>query len=393
MKKVKLVLLLSVLVASSAFSNDQAEVWTRMYRRAFTPDLKYSVMLSISELNDRAMIPLLEEILSEDIIAGFNNKKSITEQKQVNKITKLVVKELGELKATTSAPLVYDIVKLTDDPLLKADAIVALGNMRADKYLDDIAFILKNKNMRPLEGSSDAEAEAKVAYSCVAALDRFKAIEGYSPVFFASVGWYDQRVRFFADKVLKTIVENPVESLIPIIINGSTKDKEKALKEVATCKAPREDKNRAAREALNQGFVNLPENLNDGLTLTAIRKDAIKVLYANKSKDVEDVHLLAQSVTKGYDFEEKVYGIRTLAVNNTDEAIEALSKVLGDFNQRNVDGIGITYEEEDIVREIIDALGTSGKQSALAVLTEVQFSGYTNAIIRKAKEAISELNK
>lgn len=394
MRKIKITLLFTlILLSSSVFGSDQSEIWTRMYKRAFTPELKYSVMLNISELNDRSLAPLLEEILAEDIIATFDNKRAITEKKQMIKLAKLVVRELGELKATSSAPLVYEIIKITDDPLLKADAIVALGNMRAVKYVDDIAFILRNNNMRPLEGSSDVEFESKVSYSCIAALDRFKSIEGYSPVFFASIGWYDQRVRFFADKVLKTIVENPVESLLPIIINGNNREKEKALKEVSVCKAPSEDKNRAALEALKQGFENLPENLTDGLVLTAIRKNAIKVLYVNRSKNVEDVYFLSQSVTKGYDFEEKAYGIRTLALNNTDEAIEALSRILADFNQRNADGVGITYEEENVIREIIDALGSSGKQSALGVLSEVQFSGYTNSIIRKSKEAIKKLNE
>jgi len=129
MKKIKRLFLFTIILLSTQlFAGDRSEVWSRMYKRSVSQELKLSVMLNIVELNDRGMIPLLEEILN-------------------------------------SAALVYNIVKETKDPLLKADAIMALGNMRADDYINDIAFILKSLNMRPTQGAkSDIDAEAKVAY-------------------------------------------------------------------------------------------------------------------------------------------------------------------------------------------------------------------------------------
>ena len=393
MKKIKRLFLFTIILLSTQlFAGDRSEVWSRMYKRSVSQELKLSVMLNIVELNDRGMIPLLEEILSEDIIANLDNKRSVNEEKTFIDITTLVVKELGELKSKNSAALVYNIVKETKDPLLKADAIMALGNMRADDYINDIAFILKSLNMRPTQGAkSDIDAEAKVAYGSIAALDRFKNIEGYSPVFFASVGWYDQRVRFFADKVLKTIVENPIEALIPILEDGSLADKTKAVKEVAACNAPALDKSSAAQIALRQGFDNIPETIQEGMALTTLRKDAIKVLYSNKSVEPKDVSFLTQSLKDGSDLEEKIYAIRTLGLNGTDEAIEALTTVLSNFNERNISGIGITYADEDVVREIIITLGKSGNANAKGILTEVQFSGYPNGLVKVAKDALTNL--
>lgn len=379
-------------VTFQGFSSDRSEVWSRMYKRSVLPELKYSIMLNIVELNDREMIPLLEEILTEDIIANLDNKRGVTEEKNFIELTKLVVKELGELKSKSSGPLVYNIAIETKDPLLKADAIIALGNMRAEVYLNDISFILRNINMRPVKGkSTELENEAKVAYASIAALDRFRSIEGYSPVFFASVGWYDSRVRNFADKVLKTIVENPIEALIPIIHDGSFSDKDKAVKEVAACFAPGEDKALAAREAMRQGFDNVGESIQDGMILTTIRKNAIRIMYASKSSNIDDVYYLSQSVRSGSDLEEKIYAIRTLGINASDEAIDALSTILSDYNERSISGLSITYTDEDIIREIIDTLGKSGNKIASGILTEVQFSGHSNGIIKKAKDALSLL--
>lgn len=391
MRKI-ITLLLILMLSIGVYAGDRSEVWARMYRRSFSHDLKYSVMLNIVELNDRGMIPLLEEILANDIIANFSNKRGVTEEKKFNDLTTLVVRELGELKAKSAAPLLYNVAIETNDPLLKADAIIALGNVRADKYVNDIAFILRNINMRPVKGkSAELEAESKVAYGCITALDRFRDIEGYSSVFFASVGWYDQRVRFFADKVLKTIVVNPTEALIPIIKDGTFSEKLKAINEVALCKAPTQDKATAARMALSQGFAHIPETIQEGMTLTTIRKNSIKVLYSSKSSHEDDVYLLSQSVRSGSDLEEKIYGIRTLGLNGTDAAIDALSSILSDFNEKSINGLDISYSDKDVIREIIKTLGDSGNAIASGVLTEVQFSGHDTGIVRVAKEALSKL--
>ena len=393
MRRVRLFCIFILLALSSQlFGGDRAEIWSRMYKRSVSQESKLSIMLNIVELNDRGMIPLLEEILSEDIIANLNNKRGVTEQQKFLELTKLVIKELGELKSKSSAPLVYTIVNEIDDPLVKAEGVMALGNMRADKYVDDVAFTLRNLSMRPVQGApSDIEAEGKVAFGCVAALDRFKSIDGYSPVFFASTGWYNKRIKGFADKVLKTIVDNPIEALIPILVDGELNDKAKAIKEVAVCNAPSEDKAKAALVALKQGHDNVPGSIQEGMVLTIIRKDSIKILYSSKSANVDDVYPLSQSLKNGSDLEEKIYAIRTLGQNGTDEAIAALSSVLGEFNQRNIDGIGISYSDEDVVREIIVTLGNSGNASAKGILTEVQFSGYPNGLVRVAKEALKKL--
>lgn len=390
----KIILFILLLtITFQGFASDKSEIWSRMYKRSVLPELKHSVMLNIVELNDRDMIPLLEEILTEDIISNLDNKRGVTEESAFIELTKLVVKELGELKSKSSAALVYTIVKETEDPLLKADAIIALGNMRADTYVDDVAFILRNINLRPVEGqSSELANEAKVAYGSIAALDRFRNIEGYSPVFFASVGWYDQRVRNYADKVLKTIVSNPTEALIPIIIEGSFSEKEKAILEVASCNAPAEDKAAAAREAMKQGFDNIAVTIQDGMVLTSIRKNAIKIMYSNKSSNIDDVYYLSESVRNGSDLEEKIYAIRTLGLNGSDEAIDVLSTILSDFNERSMSGLDITYADEDIIKEMIITLGKSGNQIASGVLTEVQFSGYSTGIIRQAKASLQDLN-
>lgn len=383
-----------ILVSSFVYAEGGSETWVKMYRRSGTTQIKQSVMLNIVKLDDKSIIPFLEQILMEDIIAELSNKRSVNEEQAYIELAKLVIRELGDLKAADSAPLVFQVYLNHGDALLQSECITSLGNMRATQYVDDIAYILHTKNQRPLEGtnsSDNIDHENRVAFAAISALDRFKHIDGYSPVFFASIGWYNQRVRHFADKVLLTIIDNPVDALVPILVNGDFKSKEKAITQVDKCKAPAEDKIIAAREGLIQGHDNIPETIREGIVLTSLRKKAMDVTRKNNSNNISDIPYLVKSLKNGVDLEERILAMKALAVNKSDKAIEVLSATLLEYNDRNASGFGINYLEEDVVRELIDTLGTCGSSNAEFVLTSVMFSGYPDGIVRKAKKALKEL--
>lgn len=388
------ILALMLIIPISLFSSDAAEIWSRMYKRSVTPELKLAVMTSMVKINDKSMTKLYEEIVAEDIVANLSNKKTVNEAKYFNDLAILVVNKLGQLKALNSASFIYQIYLNTEESLLQAECLLALGNMRAVEFLDDIAYVLHTKNQRPTRGAytfTDIESESKVAFAAISALDRFRNIDGYSSVFFASIGWYNDRVTNYADKVLLTITPNPTEALNPILVDGDFREKEKAITEVFECNAPKEDKINSSRIALQQGHDNIPGSIKEGMVLTSLRKKAIYTTWSNKSNDPNDVHYLLKSVRNGSDLEERIYAIKALGINNSDEAISALTKVLQEYNERNVSNIGITYTEEDIIREIIITLGKSGNKNAEYALMEVLYSGYTDGIVRTAKKALENI--
>lgn len=393
--KTILLCLLFFSIPLSLFSDDTTDMWIKMYERTENPKLKYSVMLNIAALDDRATIPLLEKILVEDIAANLANKRSVSEEKNYIELSKLVIKKLGDFKAVDTAEYIYQVFLNNPDPLLKAECLMALGNMRATEYVDEVSAILDSRNRRPLSGaysSFETQSESKIAYAAISALDKFGHVDGYSPVFFASIGWYDQRVRNYADKVLLTIIENPIDALIPIIKNGDLESKEKAITEVGECSAPREDKIVAAREALKQGHVNDVDTITGRTILTSIRKKAIYTTWLNRSNKAEDIPYLRDSLENWADLEEAIYSMKALSVNSSEGALDVIISVLHNFNDRYVSGIRINYLEEDVIRSLIETLGEVGDIRAKIVLTEVLYSGYPGGITRKAKEALKKLN-
>lgn len=394
MKFHKIIAVLCLCISGSIYAGDASEIWSRMYKRSITPEIKYSVMLGMVELNDPSMAPLFHKILVEDIIANLDNKRTVNEESNFIELAKLVAKELGELKYKRSSELLYQLYLGHPDALVKSECLMALGRIRATEYIDDIAYILHIKNTRHDSGrlsSVDLDHESRVAFAAISALDRFRHIDGYSSVFFASLGWYTDRVTNYADKVLLTITENPIEALIPILEEGDFVSKKKAGHEVYRCNAPKEDKIEAARVALVQGHDNIPGSIQNGMVLTSLRKKAIYTTWFNKSTNPQDVTYLERSVRSGDDLEEKLYAIKALGVNATDEAIESLTTILHEFNERNASGFGITYQEEDVIREIITTLGETGNPNVEYALMEVIYSGYTDGIVRRAKKALDNL--
>lgn len=394
--EIKRIYIITLLLLSMILSSqDKADLYSRMYYRTNKPELKYSVMLNIVSLDDRGIIPLLEKILSEDIVANLHTKRTVHDESGFIELSKLVIKKLGDLKATNSASDIYEVYLNNRDPLLQAECLLSLGNMRAVDYIDEISYILHTKNQRPLVGaytSFEIASESKVAFAAISALDRFRDIDGYSPVLFASIGWYNQRVRNYADKVLLTITENPIDALIPIIVNGDLDSKEKAITEVSECNAPASDKIIAAREALKQGHDNDAVTIQDKMILTSIRKKALYTTWSNRSNAPEDIPYLTKSLRKGVDLEESIYAIKALSINSSEGALEAIISALQEYNTRYVDGIRINYLEEDIIRELIDTLGDVGDKRAEIALTEVLFSGYPDGLVRKAKAALKKLS-
>ena len=171
---------------TTAVADVNTEVWSRLYNRVDSMQQKYVIMQSVVENHHREIIPVLQNALQE-LNLEAETVKGTTQKSIQASLMKLIMKELGNLKAVESAEDVYTTLNDAEDVFLKGEAILALGNMRAIEYTDEIGLILRNINFLP---SSDARRDEITAYACVLALGRLRQVEGYRPVFFASIGWY-----------------------------------------------------------------------------------------------------------------------------------------------------------------------------------------------------------
>lgn len=381
--------LLFISVAAAGFGNEMAMVWSRLYQRALTLEQKYAIMLNIAEMDDRDMIPLMEAALDE-IVEMRNNITGPAEKALYADLTRLVVQTVGNLKARETASQVFAVLEEAEHPLVKADALIALGKMRARDYSEHIAVRLRSINFFP---SEDFGSDEKVAYGAIISLAKLKEAIGFSPVFFASIGWYSDRVKEKAKEALPYITDDPSEFLIDIAQREpSFSVKNEAIQAIIDTKASSEKKIEVAKVGLYQGIVHETQDLSEKYQLSKLRKTSISILIANKSTDLETVKLLKDTISKDFDINEKLDAIIALGVNGTEAAAKVLSDFLMELNERQMSGI---RDQDDpgyrTVKALMAAIASTGSKTGLPALMAVEFSEYSPAITRMAKEYLKQL--
>jgi len=389
MKKILLIISLGFVVITTAAAGQEGESWARLYRRI--PDLKqkYSIMQNITVLDDRSLEPFLSSALN-DLVYGelsqYRTNKNTFSDWEV--LTRSIIKELGDIKARSATAAIWDVVKTAEVPLLKAESLIALGNIRALSFAPDIAMMLRNLNFNTGNDRDAAEIEA---YACVLALEKMKSEVGFEQVFDASVGWYSDRVTDLAAQALPAMSDNPADRLVTIIEeNPDYRYKRYALNTALSLDIPNSEKTTAAAAALSEGLKYSENDYELNLQLIKLRTDAITALINLGEATPESPRLLRKAIAEG-EIDEKLIAILALGIDGGDEAVTILADKLTWFNERQASGISINNEELLLVRQLMFALGESGNQIGIQSLKEMSFVGYTPAILRQADEAMAKI--
>ena len=142
-----LLVLALVLFSPILFANEVTAVWTRLYGTAATTEQKLAIMTNIVEQHSREMIPVLQDALEQEV-NNLENISGSTQRDRVYSLMRMIVDELGDLKATASADVLSAVSEEVSDPFLQAAAIRALGKIGAAGNAQEIAFRLRNINLR-----------------------------------------------------------------------------------------------------------------------------------------------------------------------------------------------------------------------------------------------------
>lgn len=368
-----------------ASADEVTDVWSGLYKRAKTLDQKYEIMQNIYELDNRDFIPFLREALDE--LIQYKGGRDLKKDQVHKKLEMLVVKKLGELKAESAAPLIFTVVRDAKDPYVKSEAIFALGETGAAQYAQSIALILKNLN---LYRGEDIQADEAVAYSCIKALERFKDPVGYVPILFASTAGYSRKVKNAAEEALATIVDDPTDILTEFIKTESSFEmKLEGLKYALVSSAPDDRKLAVAVEALRQGLINKPRDLDEETYLRELRTKALETFILMKAQDIQAIRLIEQILYMNVQPSEKVYAIEALGGISNTEAVKTLVRYLAYQNNRQQSGV--TARDNRIVIATIRSLGRTGNRLAYEELMRVKYVGYPSVVEREADAALKKL--
>ncbi|MEA1911057.1 MAG: PBS lyase [Spirochaetota bacterium] len=395
--KILSVIIIFMFVVSAVPANEVSAVWTRLFRRAVSLSQKSNIMENIVEQHSRDMVPVLIEALEEQV-GNLENSGDVTARLQSAEYTKMIVKELGRLKANEASSYIWQVVEGADDPFLKGEAIIALGKVGARQYTNKLNLLLRNLNFN-LGDIQDQRKNEIVAFSLVIALERLKQPESYSPMFFASTGWYSSRstVRAKAQESMLTLLDDPTEQLMQIMKDSKAYDIKLAALD-AGYKSRANDENKAALAvlALQEGLQASPMNPTEKIQLKSLRVLALNVLELVSVKPEEAVPymnrmLILYRTDRLFEIDEMVDLFEAFGTFSSDESVKAQTEFLAYLTDRKESGRVIDLR---ISKSSIIAIGNTKNSLGFEELTNVQYSdSWENSVKREAKAALAKLKK
>jgi hypothetical protein len=130
----------------------------------------------------------------------------------------------------------------------------------------------------------------------VLAFEQMKMEAAFTPVFFASIGWYSNasRVKEVAKRALESITDDPTDPLIEIIeTTQEIPNKFAALTVAQESSATDENKARIAAKALELGHRDSPKDRIDEQNLARLRRLALEILIETGDQTDTTVRWLA----------------------------------------------------------------------------------------------------
>jgi hypothetical protein len=385
MKRIFFALL--ALIVPLALGAQELDYYTQQFDDMDTVRDQFGIVQNVTDLDEDATAFYAHAL--DRLVKEYPEIKLNTDKKIADDMAKVLCQKLGEAGHADSGANLWYVADNFFDPLVKAAALKALGEAGATDYIPQVSQLLLDLNNAPNEDRMNQE---QTAYGAIEGLEAYKAPEGYLPVFFASVGWYSERIKSRANEALPKIMDNPSEPLTSVIKSSEYGYNVKlgALQVLEAADITTQQKAAGAVAALVDAWKQATNIVGERSTLTRTRKLALSMIRRYGTEDANVYPALERSYREGADEEEQIAAIAALSALATDDSARRLSSFLMDMNQRMRSGT-LTREDERMVRVIIPALGNTGRQSARPALRSVLNLDWTGAVQRLAQDALKKI--
>jgi len=390
MKKLTVFMILMAAVAVMVFSaTEEVQVYEYLYNASPTHSGQLDILQNMAESRLSGAGEFYAKALRK-LVGEYKNIRDVTEKNAADEKAMLLSALLGAEKYTQAAPDLWLVVDGFSAPLVKAEAMMALGKIRAVTYLPQVIRVLESTNAAPTADRLNGE---RIAFGAIISLEKYQDPSGYLPVFFASVGWYSERIKSQAAKSLPFIAQNPAPYMLEVV-KGSAYDYSTKYSALRTIEAARgvdnKEKVSVAVAALAEGWRSATNDMQLRQILADMRKMAIGMINRYKTDDEAIYSLLERSYNQGIDVQEKLSAIDALASQGTEESARRLSAFLMELNNKRLSG-NIRPEEEQMVRAVIPAIGRTGRNIGRPALSAVGASNWTPAVVALANNALKQL--
>jgi len=340
-------------------------------------------------VQNKAATPEFLLLALNHLVSVYKNIRGGSDIKIADEMARYVSSRLGDAQYKEAGPSLWQGVLDFSDPAARAEALVALGKVKATEFLPQVIKLLNDITLIPGKGTS---AQETVAYGAIKSLEEFGDISGYIPVYFASMGWYSDKFRKTAKDILSKLSSNPTEPLLSILKTSSYDFSVKytALQSLQASNATPQQKSQGAVAALADAIRSGSKSIGQTSTLGGIRKLAMDMIRAYGSDDDAVYPLLDSCYRHGINPEEQVIAIATLSALRSDEAVRRLSNFIYDLNDNLYWGT-LTKNDERMARSIIPALGNTGNAKAKDALRSILQHDWVPDIHKLTQDALKKL--
>jgi hypothetical protein len=370
---------------------------------------RYTILQAIVEAEYTGIGEFYHEALKY-LLVRFPEVHSVRDRDVAEKSAVILCEGIGREKYDKAAADLWQVVDNFSVTVLRrtADvyeglagqaALIALGQTGGKEYLPQIIARLNDFNTQTYKGEQLLKVQ-RIVIGCVSAIEAFKDLSGYRPVFYVFVGSYDGAIQRVASAALPNISDDPSEVITQIIVDPSSTPPIKlaAWKELARTKAPGESKAKTAAAALNTGWYYSTTNKNYQTNLREMRKDAIQTIIQFGAADDSVYGNLDKSYSNNFananpDYDEIMHTLNALGSLKTDAAVDLLYKFLFDLDvrrRRNVWG----NKEMQCYRWVVNCLAITGTQNTQVrqLLTTIsRLDLYTSQEKMIARDAMQKL--
>ena len=395
---------------------------------AQSPDMSlYNQEINRSDATIFDMLDILKMVRDQDMkgigdfydnaikvyIRRLPNFLNNSERLAVEEAARLLFRGLTAEKHTAAAASVWSLVRFFDiaapqnDGYLMYEGVVCLGQIGAKDYASHLSILLEGYNLRTTTPDILVRGRIqRVVPGIIIALEALLEPVGVRPVFFASIGWYDNEINAIAASSLQVIMDS-IPTVIGDIINDIIKDpfnnltvKNSAWRELLRAQVDDKVKAKVAASVLEVSFAFGVTNYEARMLARNMRISAIETINQMGVEDSSVYPFLERSYREAYetghtDFDIINLVIRTLSVIKSEEAVDLLTMFLRQLNSKRRSGPWGNIER-DIFERVISAIAATETNStpAIQLLTIIANSSlYTNAEQTRAKSALAALGK
>ncbi|MDR1318487.1 MAG: hypothetical protein LBJ90_02595 [Treponema sp.] len=393
MKKFLIVFLFLITASFSFADSEEIDLYNYLYQGALTHEEQLSLLQTMAESKLTGAGDFYSRALHR-LVIEYPNVSGATAREVADEQAIVLANLLGQEKYAAAGPDLWRAVDVFSNPLVKAEVLMALGKIQARAFLPQVIQVLQALNGSPAPDRLNGE---RVAFGAIVALEKYQDISGYLPVYFASTGWYSDRIKNQALNSLAVISSDPTQPMLEII-NGSGYNyavKLEALQSMEASGASNDSKSSVAAAALSEGWRASTTDARLRGQLNSMRKFAMRMIRSYGASGDSIYPLLERSYKQfadrnDGDRDEALDALNTLRTLASDESARRLSAFLMTINQKLQSGT-LTRKDEDLVRAIIPALGAAGRPIGRPALNSVVALNWTAAVKALAQEALRDL--